>query len=432
MYAISSFRVLLNGRELLPNWISSMKAMHISIVALTLATILSGCDSATQTQAQVFPSVVVTRVVTEKIMPTREFVGRTEASKDVYINSQVSGLLLARKFKEGSRVNKGDVLFEIDPLKYQKQVTQYQAMLKQNEASFELAQNNFRRGKKLVATGAISETDYDQLKTRKLESEQQLEQTKSALEEANLNLSYATVIAPVTGRIGKAMVAEGDLLTPERKLANIVQINPMWVSFQISETELNEIQQLNAEQVKASPRVKELDVRLRFSSGEYYREIGHIDFFDNHVDATTGTYSLRATFDNKDYTLLPGQYVKVEVANAITKEAILIPQQAVQEDQEGQFVMVVNEENIIERRLLRLGNRYGIKWEVKDGLENNDSVVVEGLQRIRPGLEVKASYDNVLPFTQTETLEGDNSTVADSSDPAVSESANADDTEIAK
>jgi membrane fusion protein (multidrug efflux system) len=409
-----------------------MKSIHISLIALSLAIILSGCDSTAKAKAQVLPSVVATRVVIEQVMPTREFVGRTEASKDVYINSQVSGLLLDRKFKEGSRVNKGDVLFEIDPIKYQKQVTQYQAMLKQNDASFELAKNNFNRGKKLVATGAISETDYDQLKTRKLESEQQLEQTSSALEEANLNLSYATVTAPVTGRIGKAMVAQGDLLTPERKLANIVQINPMWVSFQISETQLNEIQQLNAEQVAASPDVKELDVRLRFSSGEYYREIGHIDFFDNHVDATTGTYSLRATFNNEDYTLLPGQYVKVEVANAITKEAILIPQQAVQEDQEGQFVMVVNEKNVIEKRLLRLGNRYGIKWEVKEGLKNNDSVVVEGLQRIRPGLEVKATYENIQPFSQAGALEGDNAVTADSSNSSVSESASTNEAEITK
>lgn len=409
-----------------------MKAIHSSLLALSLAVFLTGCDSSKTAQVQALPSIVATRVVSEQIMPTQEFVGRTEASKNVFINSQVSGLLLSRKFKEGSRVNKGDILFEIDPLKFQKQVTQYQAMLKQNQASFELAQNNFNRGKKLVATGAISETDYDQLKTRKLESEQQLEQTSSALEEANLNLSYATVRAPVSGRIGKAMVAEGDLLTPERKLANIVQINPMWVSFQIAETKLNEIQQLNAEQVAASPKISDLDVRLRFSSGEYYRETGNIDFFDNHVDATTGTYSLRATFDNEDYTLLPGQYVKVEVANAITKEAIVIPQQAVQEDQEGHFVMVVNADNIIEKRLLKLGNRYGIQWEVKEGLENNDSVVVEGLQRIRPGLEVKVTYENILPFTQAEIPEDDNSSVADSSDPAVSESKKTDDTEITK
>lgn len=389
-----------------------MKATHISLMALGLAAILSGCDSAPKAKAQALPSVIATRVVSEQVIPTQEFVGRTEASKDVFINSQVSGLLLSRKFKEGSQVNKGDVLFEIDPDKFQKQVTQHQAMLKQNQASFELAKNNFQRGQKLVASGAISETDYDQLKTRKLESEQKLEQTSSALEEANLSLSYATVTAPLSGRIGKSMVAEGDLLTPERQLANIVQLDPMWVSFQISETQLNEIQQLNAEQRAASPKITDLDVRLRFTSGEYYRDTGRIDFFDNHVDPTTGTFSLRASFVNAEKSLLPGQYVKVEVANAITKEAILVPQQAVQEDQEGRFVMVVNEKNIIEKRLLRLGHRYGIQWEVKEGLKDNDSVVVEGLQRIRPGLEVKASYENLVPFTQTDKLKTDNPSTA--------------------
>ncbi len=384
-----------------------MKAFHISLAVLGLAALLSGCDSASKVQPKMLPSVIATRVMTEQVLPTQEFVGRTEASKDVFINSQVSGLLLARKFKEGSHVNKGDVLFEIDPSKYQKQVTQYEAMLKQNDASFELARNNYQRGKKLVASGAISETDYDQLKTRKLESEQKLEQTTSALEEANLNLSYATITAPISGRIGKAMVAEGDLVTPERQLANLVQSDPMWVGFQIAETMLNELQQRSSEERAASPKVTDLDVRLRFSSGKYYRDIGHIDFIDNRVDSTTGTFSLRASFANGDHTLLPGQYVKVEVANAIAKEAILVPQQAVQEDQEGRFVMVVNEKNIIEKRILRLGHRYGIQWEVKEGLQNNDSVVVEGLQRIRPGLEVKVSYENIVPFSQAEGIETD-------------------------
>ena len=389
-----------------------MKALHISLIALSLAAILSGCDSAPKAKTQALPSVIATRVMSEQVIPTQEFVGRTEASKDIFINSQVSGLLLNRKFKEGSQVNKGDVLFEIDPDKFQKQVTQHQAMLKQNQASSELAQNNFARGKKLVASGAISETDYDELKTRKLEAEQKLEQTTSELEEANLNLSYATVTAPISGRIGKSMVAQGALVTPDRQLANIVQLDPMWVGFQISENQLNEIQQLNAEQRTASPKITDLDVRLRFSSGEYYRDTGRIDFFDNRVNSTTGTFSLRASFINTEGSLLPGQYVKVEVANAITKEAILVPQQAVQEDQEGRFVMVVNEKNIIEKRLLQLGHRYGIQWEVKEGLKDNDSVVVEGLQRIRPGLEVKVSYENLVPFTQTDEMKTDNPSTA--------------------
>jgi len=392
-----------------------MKASHILLVTLGLAAFLSGCDSAPEAKQQVLPSVIATRVMVEKVLPTQEFVGRTEASKDVFINSQVSGLLLARKFKEGSHVNKDDVLFEIDPDKYQKQVTQHQAMLKQNQASFDLARNNFVRGEKLVATGAISETDYDQLKTRKLESEQQLEQTTSALEEANLNLSYATVTAPVGGRIGKAMVAEGDLVTPERKLANIVQLDPMWVSFQISERQLNEIQRMNAAERASAPKATDLDVRLRFASGDYYRQIGRIDFIDNRVDSTTGTFSLRASFSNKESSLFPGQYVKVEVASAVAKEAMLVPQQAVQEDQEGRFVMVVNEKNIIEKRLLRLGERYGIQWEVIDGLKNNESIVVEGLQRIRPGLEVKVSYENIVPFSHAETLITDTPATAASS-----------------
>jgi membrane fusion protein (multidrug efflux system) len=391
---------------------TSMKALHISLAVLVLTAFLAGCDSVPAAKPKILPSVIATRVMSEQVLPIQEFVGRTEASKDVFINSQVSGLLLARKFKEGSQVSKGDVLFEIDSDKYQKQVTQHQAMLKQNQASFELAKNNFHRGQKLVASGAISETDYDQLKTRKLESEQQLEQTTSELEEANLNLSYATIIAPMSGRIGKALLAEGDLVTPERKLANLVQLQPMWVSFQIAETQLNEIQQLNAQERSETPAVKDLDIRLRFSNGDYYSEIGHIDFFDNRVDSTTGTFSLRASFSNPGSTLLPGQYVKVEVANAVTKEAILIPQQAVQEDQEGRFVMVVNADDIIEKRLLRLGQRYGIQWEVIEGLKSNDSVVVEGLQRIRPGLEVKVSYENILPFSQTEKLTDENSTTA--------------------
>ncbi|ROS01816.1 membrane fusion protein (multidrug efflux system) [Sinobacterium caligoides] len=375
-----------------------MNLLKITGISLGLALLLSACDGKSPAPQTPPTAVVANRVQLEVIQPSQEFVGRTEASEDVSINSRVEGLLLSRNFTEGSDVKQGDILFKIDPKKYQQHVAQQSSLLKQREAAYSLAERNYRRGEQLVKSGAISRVDYDKLFTRRLEAKNQLEETQSTLEEAQLNLSYTEITAPISGRIGKALVSEGDLVTPERKLATLVQLDPIRVTFQISEAKLNETQQLTETQLASTPDFTKLDVRLRFSNEKYYDQTGHIDFFDNRVDAATGTLSLRASFANPNNTLLPGQFVKVQIATAVDKQAVLVPQQAVQEDQEGRFVMVVGADGTIEKRLLKLGHRYGVKWEVKSGLKAGESVVVEGLQRIRPGAKVKASYQDILPF----------------------------------
>ena len=380
-----------------------MKSLTHSVITLTIASLLTACDSSPKTQTETLPVVIASKVIMEKVSPTHEFIGRTEASEDVMVNSRVSGLLLAREFTEGGNVTEGDVLFQIDPDKENKAVSQQQALLKQRQAANNLSIKNFNRGKNLVESGAISGVDYDELETRKIESLHKLEETQSTLDEAKLNLSYTTVIAPISGRVGKALVSEGDLVTVDRQMVNLVQLDPIRVSFQISESILNKMQQLNAKQMNNAPNASELAVRLRFSNGEYYQQIGHIDFIDNRVDTATGTLNVRASFSNPTESLLPGQFVKVEISNNIDKQALLIPQQAVQEDQEGRFVMAVNKDSVIEKRLVQLGARYGIRWEVKSGLKEGDSVVIEGLQKIRQGLKVTANYNAVLPFSKNKS-----------------------------
>jgi membrane fusion protein (multidrug efflux system) len=255
------------------------------------------------------------------------------------------------------------------------------------------------RGKELINSGAIGQVDFDKLKTNAIESLHVLEQTESALADAKLNLTYTTIRAPIDGRTGKSMVGVGEIITSNIAMVNIVELNPIRVDFQVSEATLNQIRSLNSQTGDSYKDISKLPVKIKLSDGAYFPELGFIDFYDNKVNPTTGTWNVRASFPNPRRDILPGQFVKVEVADAVKKQAILIPQQAVQEDQEGRFVMLINEHNIIEKRLLLLGQRYGINWEVNKGLKEGETIVVDGLQRIRTGIEVNVNYSHEPPFS---------------------------------
>ncbi|NKF50760.1 efflux RND transporter periplasmic adaptor subunit [Shewanella sp. WXL01] len=374
--------------------------MKISLV-LTVMLFGAACSDAPQQQAaQSLPSVIVNTAELKEIRPMSEIVGRTRASEDVVIKSQIQGQLLKRVFAEGQDVAAGDLLFEIDPSTYEAKLAQQKAVLKQAIASKDVAIMNWQRGKRLLPDGMISAQDMDELTSRKLTTEAGVVEAEAALEAAELQLSYTKVYAPISGRISSSKVSTGDIITPQTEMASLVQLQPMRVNFQVAEKSLISFQQELAKNPNLNVKIEDVVIKLRLPNDTIFDEIGHIDFISNRVDAATGTLELRASFDNANSLLLPGLFVTLIVESPVVEKAILIPQASVQEDQQGRFVMVLTSENKVEKRVIELGERFGIDWRVLSGLKQGERIVVDGLQKIRPGIQVDAVEQDVKPFEE--------------------------------
>ncbi|MBY6224568.1 efflux RND transporter periplasmic adaptor subunit [Ferrimonas balearica] len=373
---------------------------RIQVAVGMIGLLLAGCGKVANQPDLPPPSVQVKAVMLELVRPSAEFVGRTQAFEDVHIQAQVSGQLVQRHFTEGDKVAKGDLLFSLDPEPFQAQVNQANAVLAQAEAARDVAVINWERGKRLHPEGVISDTDMDELTSRKLQAEAQVVQATAALDAAALQLNYAQVRAPIDGRISNAFVSTGDLITPQTQLATLVQSDPFWVTFQASEREMAAARTLIRENPEESIRLSDLDVGMRMPDGEMFEQSGFIDFVDNRVDAATGTVNMRAKFQNPDGWVLPGMYVTLVIQPTETAPRLLVPQASVQEDQQGRYVMVLNDDNTVQKRMVTLGQRYGVQWAVLDGLEEGEQIVVEGLQKIRPGAVVKPVVQEVQPFSQ--------------------------------
>ncbi|MBY6186210.1 efflux RND transporter periplasmic adaptor subunit [Marinobacter hydrocarbonoclasticus] len=369
-------------------------------VVVLLAVAVAGCSKVANQPDLPPPSVQVRAVQFEQVRPSGEFVGRTQAYEDVHIQAQVSGQLIQRHFTEGDRVKQGELLFTLDPEPFQAQVNQANAVLAQAEAARDVAVINWERGKRLHPEGVISDTDMDELTSRKLQAEAQVVQANAALDAAALQLEYAQVRAPIDGRISNAFVSTGDLITPQTQLATLVQADPFWVTFQASERQMAAARTMVRKDPSQDVRLTDLDVEMRMPDGEMFDQIGRIDFVDNRVDAATGTVNLRARFSNPEGWVLPGMYVTLVIRPPEAEPRLLVPQASVQEDQQGRYVMVLAEGNEVQKRMVTLGQRYGIKWAVLEGLEEGEQIVVEGLQKIRPGAVVTPVVQETQPFSQ--------------------------------
>ncbi|MBR9727989.1 efflux RND transporter periplasmic adaptor subunit [Shewanella intestini] len=371
-------------------------------IVMSLFMLLSACSDAPQQAQKSVPSVVINIAELKEIKPMSEIVGRTQASEDVVIKSQIQGQLLKRAFNEGQDVAAGDLLFEIDPATYLATLAQHQAVLKQAFASKDVAIMNWKRGKKLLPDGMISAQDMDELTSRKLTTEAGVVEAQAAVKAAELQLSYTKVYAPISGRISNSKVSLGDIISPQTEMANLVQLQPMWVGFQVAERSLISFQQELAKNPERQLKVEDVQIKLRLPNDTIFNEVGKIDFVSNRVDAATGTLSLRASFDNAESLMLPGLFVTLMIESPVVEQAILIPQAAVQEDQQGRFVMLLNQQGLVEKRIVTLGERFGIDWRVLSGIEVGEKIIVDGLQKIRAGIEVNAVEQQLKPFSELE------------------------------
>jgi membrane fusion protein (multidrug efflux system) len=356
-----------------------------SLAAATLALLALGAcgdkkpDPQAKPAAPPPPEVSVVTVAPERLAISNELPGRLEATRTAQVRARVPGIVQKRLFTEGSDVKAGTVLFRIDPASLQAALSNVQAARSRAEANLAQASLKVKRYAPLVQTNAISRQEYDDA----------LAAQKQA--QADLNLGYATVVAPISGRIGRAQVTEGALVgqgeaTP---LATIQQLDPIYVNLTQSSSELLKLRQaMSAGKLKTVGR-DQASVSLVTEDGTPYPQTGKLLFSDLAVDQSSGAITLRAEFPNPDRFLLPGMYVRARLEQAVNESAITVPQQAVQRDNNGASVMTVGADGKVAPRPVKTGSVQGDKWIITDGLKQGDVVIVEGLQKVQPGAAVK-------------------------------------------
>lgn len=334
--------------------------------------------------------VGVVTITPGKLALTSELPGRLEALRTADVRARVSGIVLERVFREGSDVRAGDVLFRIDAAPYRATYDSARAALARAEAAQIDARMREERAQSLIGKKMISQQDFDSAVANARATQADVMAAKSALESARLNLEYATVRAPISGRIGRALVTEGALVgqgeaTP---LAVIQQLNPLYVNFTQSSTEvLNLRKALDAGEVKGVGRQAEVQVVME--DGSVYPHAGKLLFSDLAVDPATGTVALRAEVPNPDAFLLPGMFVRARVQQAVAEQGITVPQRGLQRGPQGAFVMVVKDGKA-EVQPVTTGAAQGDVWVIMSGLKGGEQVIVEGLQKVKPGAPAKA------------------------------------------
>jgi len=334
------------------------------------------------------PLVTVVAVTEQDVNPPTEYVGHMEAVQTVDLRARIQGFLEQVKFKEGSDVHAGDLLYVIEKAPYQAKVDADTASVTQATATFTKARQYLERVR-TVRSGGVSATDIDDAVAEELRARAQLEEAKANLERSRLDLGYTTVKAPITGRIGRTAFTMGNLVNPASgPLARIVQIDPIRVVYSISENDLVAIK-MALKDAASGKKHPMLTPRIKLPGSQVLKTAGQIDFVDNTVDPGTGTIAVWALFDNPNGTLLPGQYVTVLVAGSQPELMTVVPQSAILEDRDGRYVLVVNNQNQVVMRRVETGPVIGINWAIKSGLAVNERVVVQGIQKVRPGQTVK-------------------------------------------
>ena len=338
------------------------------------------------------PLVTVAPVVLQDVNPPAVYVGHVEAIQAVDQRARVEGFLEKVNFKEGDFVHAGDLLYLIEQAPYKAKVAADKARVAWAQATLTKARQYLERVR-TVRSGGVSATDIDNAVADELRAKGQLEETQAALERSELDLGYTIMKAEISGRIGRTTYTKGNLVGPDSgSLARIVQLDPIRVVYSISENNLPAIQMALKDSANEGKNPL-LIPRIEMPNGEIYGTAGQVDFVNNEVDAGTGTIAVWAVFDNHDELLLPGQYVTVLVSQSQAKMLPVVPQSAIQEDREGRYVLVVDGENRVLQRRVKTGPVVGAMWAVESGLAAKESVIVQGVQKVSPGMVVKTTTD---------------------------------------
>ncbi|EHW7924480.1 multidrug efflux RND transporter periplasmic adaptor subunit AcrA [Salmonella enterica] len=362
------------------------------VLILSGSLALTGCDDKQDQQGgQQMPEVGVVTLKTEPLQITTELPGRTVAYRIAEVRPQVSGIILKRNFVEGSDIEAGVSLYQIDPATYQATYDSAKGDLAKAQAAANIAELTVKRYQKLLGTQYISKQEYDQALADAQQATAAVVAAKAAVETARINLAYTKVTSPISGRIGKSSVTEGALVQNGQAsaLATVQQLDPIYVDVTQSSNDFLRLKQelANGSLKQENGKAK---VDLVTSDGIKFPQSGTLEFSDVTVDQTTGSITLRAIFPNPDHTLLPGMFVRARLQEGTKPAALLVPQQGVTRTPRGDAtVLVVGADNKVETRQIVASQAIGDKWLVTDGLKAGDRVVVSGLQKVRPGAQVK-------------------------------------------
>jgi membrane fusion protein (multidrug efflux system) len=351
--------------------------------------LLVACEIAAAQGAAPPPAVTVAPVVTREVQESGDFIGRVTAIDKVDIVARVAGFIEERNFTEGQNVKKGDLLFRIEQATYRAAVDQQRASLARAKATEINASLQLERGKELVRNNNIPQSTVDQRAADAAAAKADVMQAQALLEQAEINLGYTEIRSPIDGRIGLATFTEGNLVQPSSgTLATIVSQDPIYVTFPVSERDVIAYRARVAQLPDKTPQVT---IHITLPNGAPYAHPGLTNFLDVQVDPNTDTVSVRARVPNPDGLLIPGGVVGVTTERGKPKPALVVPQSAVLLDQAGRYVLLVDQAKKVEQRRITTGAERGREIVVSDGLKEGDLVIVEGIQKVRPGQVVTAN-----------------------------------------
>jgi len=360
--------------------------------AACVLLLVAGCSGESQTAAPPPPEVTVAEVPGKSITDWDRYMGRLRAVQDVEVRARVSGYLESVNFREGAIVAAGDSLFVIDPRPNQAALKAAEAAVTMAESRLRLAETQRKRAERLFQQKSIPAEEFDIRTEERREAEAALDAARAALESARLNLEFTTIKAPVAGRIGRALVTPGNLVSGGTEnstlLTTIVSLDPIHVYVTADEQAYLHYRRMDQAGTRPSSHNAANPVRLRLADEDTFSHEGVMDFVDNQVDEGTGTMMGRAVFANPDFLLTPGMFAEIELLGEGPYDAVLVPDAAIGNDQARRFVYVVGADNVPERRYVVPGRLHGELRVIREGLKGGERVVINGMQRVRPGAPV--------------------------------------------
>ncbi len=368
---------------------NAITLLFILVTALALAACKEGDGGDGAAARKMDPYVKVADIKAEDVPWPADYLATAAGSRAVDVRARVQGIIEKRLYKEGDYIKAGELMFQLER-------DQYEAAYQQAQAAFMNAEREWNRIRPLYKANAVSQKERDAALSS-------YDSTRAALRQAKINLDYCQVVAPVSGYTSKEEVTVGNLVSNNSLLTIVNQTDPMFIDFSISAQERMYRQQLEREGRLRFPENSAYEARLRLLNGSMYPRPGVIDFIDSQVQVTTGVISARATFDNTDNTIMPGQYVRVFMNGDVLVNAVLVPQNAVQITDIGTFVMVVDQNNVVHRTRVELGTAIRDKYLIDSGLKGGERIIVEGILKVADGATVR--YDD--PNASGETAPAD-------------------------
>lgn len=366
----------------------------VTLGGLLAGLVLAGCsgEEASQQGQMPPPAVTVAVLAEQSVTLTRELPGRTHPYRIAEVRPQVNGIVAEQLFTEGSVVEAGQPLYQLDNATYRADYESARASLRRAEAAVEIARLNANRVAELVETGAVSRQEYDNAMATLQQAEADVGVAKAAMASSKVRLDYARITAPIAGRIGKSSVTAGALVTANQTqaLATVRQLDPIYIDLSQSANELLALRKaLEAGTIESTD---DYPVSILFEDGSVFEHEGRLAFSEVSVEPSTGSYLLRVVVPNPDHLLMPGMYVRAIVGRGVRDNAILVPQQGIQRDPKGNtYALIVGDSDTVEQRQVTVSRALGNQWLVESGLKAGERVVIEGVQKARPGAPVQVT-----------------------------------------